>query len=379
MAKKRRSIHEITAENDMKYRGPLSYRHMRIIGWVAMICAQIAIVCSFCVKSWANAGHDVGAISVTQNVFSFIGYLAVPLFLLANFAIILTSRKDIKRLLILHLGLSLLIYVIFLIIYERYLIGIFSKMFPDDGRAIVEIVVRTFLSQFLSFNVFVDLLMCSLTYFFITYTPEKFFTGKKIYIFRSLVALPILYEIGCILIRGLSIAEGLFTIPIEILPLLTTKPPLTFLVFLVIVIFLKYREKLFMKRTNGDEERYNEFIQTNTNSWHFSVTIAILFAIVVVIDIAAYVIFLLCNIERFVGLADGNFDVGIELLNTYAGTWGFGKTIPLIITIPFVLLFSYTKKHTKKSKILDMLIPAAGILLCLITYIEGYYEIIVFK
>ena len=38
--KKRRLIYEVTPENDMKYRGPLSPRHFKIIGWAMLLIAR---------------------------------------------------------------------------------------------------------------------------------------------------------------------------------------------------------------------------------------------------------------------------------------------------------------------------------------------------
>ena len=381
MSKKRIALHLISKENDIKFRGPLSYRHMRIIGWITMVCAQIAIILAAAGKYWANSSnpHNFAALSVSESVFSMIGSLAVPLFLLANFALILSSRNDIKRLVILHTGFAIGFYLIFLLIYERYLVGIFTKFFEDMGRPLLDTTLRVFMSKFLSLNVFVDLLMCSLTYFFATYKPQKIFTGKRIYIFRALIILPIAYEVTCLLLKGFSMAEELFLIPMEVLPLLTTKPPLTFFAFVIVILFMKFRETIFLKRTNGDEEKYEEFLQTNRNSLHFSVFISIIFTIVVVIDIILFFIFFIGNIFDYIDYYGGDAATAIDVLYNNLSYWGIGKTIPLILSIPFIMLFSYTRKYAKKTKMLDTIIPLAGVLLILITYIEGFYEVIVLK
>ena len=38
--RQRRKLHEVTALNDIKYRGPFSYRHFRIFAWITMAMAQ---------------------------------------------------------------------------------------------------------------------------------------------------------------------------------------------------------------------------------------------------------------------------------------------------------------------------------------------------
>ena len=43
----RKHIHEITAENDIRFRAPLSYRHLRMIGWLFLAISQISIIIVF--------------------------------------------------------------------------------------------------------------------------------------------------------------------------------------------------------------------------------------------------------------------------------------------------------------------------------------------
>ena len=42
--KKRKKFHEFTAENDMKYRGPLNYQHFQILGWACIVAAVAAAI-----------------------------------------------------------------------------------------------------------------------------------------------------------------------------------------------------------------------------------------------------------------------------------------------------------------------------------------------
>lgn len=42
--KKRIRLHETTQENDIRYRGPLTAQHFKILGWICIVIAQIAVI-----------------------------------------------------------------------------------------------------------------------------------------------------------------------------------------------------------------------------------------------------------------------------------------------------------------------------------------------
>ncbi|MGX8685909.1 MAG: hypothetical protein ACSW73_03695, partial [Spirochaetales bacterium] len=52
---------------------------------------------------------------------------------------------------------------------------------------------------------------------------------------------------------------------------------------------------------------------------------------------------------------------------------GVGGASQLIFFAPIMLLFSYTRKHD--NKIIDTLIPVLAIVLILIVYLQGFYQI----
>ncbi len=373
-------IHLVTKENDIKYRGPLSYRHFRIFGWIMMAFAQAAVICAACVKYWASSTtHNLTAISTFGEIFNSFGQLAIPLFLLANFAIILQSGKNIKRLIIMHATCAIALYLLFILIYERYLCGLaYRYLGGPDAKVLVDTVVSIFFSKNLSFNVFIDLLMCSSLYFFLSYKPSlKCFEGKKIYIFRSMAALPIMYEIACLLIKGLALGENMFTLPVEVISLMTSKPVFTFAAFIVIVVFMKRRQNLYHKR-KGAKLQYEEFLETNTNSLHFSIFIAIVFTIAAILDAIMLGILTGVYINKHPEM-DFSTLKAIKNITIYAKCWGIGNATTLILATPLVLLFSYTKRYSKESKFIDILIPLIGIGICAFIYIEGFYDLIVLK
>lgn len=81
--------------NDIKYRGPLSYRHLRIVGWVCMVFMALSILFS----AFAKLKHSDG-LATTSNVFNTIGTIALPPFLIANFGFILRHHNKLKKILL---------------------------------------------------------------------------------------------------------------------------------------------------------------------------------------------------------------------------------------------------------------------------------------
>ena len=74
-----------------------------------------------------------------------------------------------------------------------------------------------------------------------------------------------------------------FFLPPSIYPFLTTKPPLSFLAFLILGIILFIRKNKYLK-TGKNEEQYHEYLKTNANSLSISIRMAIVFAAVALID-----------------------------------------------------------------------------------------------
>ena len=88
-------LHDRTLSNDIKYRAPLSYRHLRIFGWLFLILAQISKFLTMAAK--IKPELDYGILTTAISTLS---SLVVPLFLIANFTVILTSQNNYKNLLI---------------------------------------------------------------------------------------------------------------------------------------------------------------------------------------------------------------------------------------------------------------------------------------
>ncbi len=367
---RRKYIHEVTSENDIKFRAPLSYRHLRMIGWLFLAISQIAVILRFGESIYSNPGM-YGNWPQILSVFS---SLMSPLFLIAVFAIVLNAKDGYRRLLILYGGLTVLIFLLFLFVYEHYLVGLL-KVSSSSSEA--HATMAQFLSLisgngFIAFNFFLDLFLCALVTFFINYRPTKFFQGKKIIIFRLFVLIPILYEIASICLK-IAASVGTIQLTPYLYPLLTTKPPVAFIIFIAMAFFVKAREKFFIKKGKTHEE-YDAFQHTNVNSLHFSIFLSITILIAAIIDVAIM-------IGLWVGMTNGaaipeGYDAQTYAMYTFATvfSWGFGGCATMILVIPLVLLFDYKKTYDDGK--FDLFIPIIGIVLILIVYIEGGYEVL---
>lgn len=373
----KRVITDINLNNDIKYNAPLSYRHFRIFGWLMIMLSELSMVFGISSKYFSSIiGNELtNTYQILSDAFGFFGQLAIPFFLLANFALILSSQENIKQIVLTHILGAIGIYLAFLLIYDRYLIGfvslLFSSLTYQETKSIVDAIMTTFFTGYLSLNIFIDLLMCSLLYLFLIYKPKKI-NNTGLVFYRLLVLIPILYEIGSYIIKDLANGLHLFTIPIEVLPLLTNKSIITFFAFLIIVLYLKHKERIY-KKMGGTHEQYKEFLQTKTHTFQVSIVIAIIFAVAGFFDLLITIIVPIVIIA--VKILNGNKDAtDIVLIFSTIEQWGLGKAISLLFISPFILLFNYKKKYSVKSKNVDILIPIGGIALCLFAIIEGLYQ-----
>lgn len=365
----RKHFSEITPENDIKYRGPLSYRHLRILGWLFLSIGQVGLILNM--SKTLNFNQNL--YGVWPKILDVFGSLMAPLFLIAAFSVVLVAKNGYRRLITLYVGLNVLMYVGFLIVYQHYLVGLFTAFNPSEGQSVSEQIVGYFSKHgFIAFNVFIDLLLCALMTFFINYNPTKFFQDKKIIIFRLLAIVPCLYEIGSIVLKMLAVNSILKLSPF-IFPLLTTKSPLSFIIFVIMALFIKNREKIFIKKGKTHED-FLAFQNTNANSLHFSICLSITIVIVVIVDLIVSLIITSIFFSR-IPITEGMdaTNVFIEEFSKVYST-GFGQTLPLLLIIPIILLFNYRK--TYEDKLPDIIIPAVGIVLLIIVTFEGGFEVI---
>ena len=344
MAGKRVRLHEQGVHNDIRYSGPLSFQSFQILGWSCIVVTVIMALMKIAMKLNPADTQRFAAIS---DVISYIAEMSLPFLLMANFARILNNTDGFKKQLLRNGGATAAIFLVFMLFFNRYVVGTVGLLLQDPKEAYPP-------RGFFAFNIFVDLFLCTLVMYFMNARPTKVFTGKKIYIFRALTILPIAYEVASILLKGKA-AAGSILLPSWVFPLLTVKPPMTFLVFVFMAIHIKTRELRYCRHGKTHDD-YQEFLKTNRNAWHFSVYAAIVLFIAGVIDLIIAILLLAGQAGSAEGL-DAIMASEKAFKNTIAMSIGFGKSTCLMFFAPIVLLFNYTK--IPKNKTVGMLIPVA--------------------
>ena len=345
-------------ENDIKYEGPLSYRYLRIFAWLFMAFGQIVLLNSLSVSMM----HYDALGDVWTTILGILSSLSTPLFILASFGLVLNGRRNIRDFMLVY-GLAYVgIGLGFIIFYLRYIKGLFVELglselpFTDYFDA--------FLSDKVQVNVFADLFAFALFHFFLNYTPRKIFKGKSVYAFRLFSLIPVIFVLGSYIIKILT-ATGQMNLPFYIFPFLTTKSPIIYLIFIVAAMWIKTRERWYLK-LGATKNDYQEFLKTNRNSLSVSIHLSIIIALASLLDI---VLLIIAMIYYFANNLPTD-DIGDVVINTF----GVGQASIMLLAIPFIFLYSYKRKH--KDGRIDLIIPILGIALLALVYVEGIYQFI---
>lgn len=368
---KRRKLHEYSAENDIRYRGPLSYQGFQILGWLCITLLSGILLLKIGIK--LDPKHAAQYTSINR-VLTYIESGSLPFLLISNFSRILNNEEGYRTQLIRNGGAALAISVVSILFFNRYVIGTFTQ-FVTDPEEVAPFLALEFNSiekkGFIAFNLFIDLFLCTLVMFFLNVRPKRFFTGKKRYFVRAMAILPVAYEACSIYLKGQA-ATGKILLPFWTFPLLTVKPPMTFMVFVVLVLYIKQREWRFRRHGKMHAE-YRAFLKTNRNSLQFSIFLAVVLVVAAILDFVIMV-FLTASAAVEAGSAEvfaGNQAEVVRMM-TGAFAMGFGDAVSLLLVAPLVLLFSYTR--IPKNKIFSAVIPVAAIVLMIIFLFEGAYQ-----
>ena len=54
--RKRVKLHEHTAENDIRYRGPLNYQHFQMLGWMCIVASAAVVLITLGAKMDSSLG-----------------------------------------------------------------------------------------------------------------------------------------------------------------------------------------------------------------------------------------------------------------------------------------------------------------------------------
>ncbi len=371
MGRKRRKLHEISIGEDIRYRGPLNYQSFQILGWLCIVLSAVLVLMNQAGKLDAGLAEQTGWL---VSILDYVTSLSLPFLLLANFSKILNNAEGYRKQLITNSCAALAIFAVSAGFFSRYILSAAGKLVtdPEDVLPVATSMFRGLnQSGFIAFNLFIDLFLCSLFMFFLNARPKRVFTGRKVLVLRVLALLPLAYEIGSWVLKWKS-ANGEIMLPFWSFPLLTVKPPMTFAMFVFLALHVKGREFRFRKHGRSHEE-YLAFLQTNRNSLHFSIFLAVIMVVAAVADLVIMIVLMREQAGSLAVLSD-EVTTRFEEFSRASLAVGFGNAIPLIFAAPVVLLYSYTR--IPKNKRVSLLIPVIGMILIVIAILEGIYQIL---
>ena len=344
-------------KKDIRYLGPLSYREFKILGWLCLSCTAIVMMMNLATKVNSSMTERF---SSGITFFSGVSQLALPFMLLSNFTRILNNDDGYKRQLILNGAFAAVVFVLYYMFFYHFLLGSLGALTvnPKGIVGAAQSYYRNYSKTgFFCFNIFIDLFLCTLFQFFLDYKPVRFFKGKKIRLFRLMALLPVVYEAMTLVLKYFA-AKRQINMSLFMFPLLPVKPPMTFVVFIVLALWCKTREKRFI-RHGGTQEEYQEFLKSNRNSFQFARFTAILLVIAAVVDVLVY---FTNSVVEVMTIAAPVFEEGAEAasyavaetFSNYSSTAlaiGFGNSVSLLPMAPIVLLYSYTRR--KKNALIE--------------------------
>ena len=156
-------------------------------------------------------------------------------------------------------------------------------------------------------------------------------------------------------------ATGAIALSFYVFPFLTTKSPIVYFVFVVASLWIKNRERLFLK-LGASKEEYQKYLLTKRNSLSFSINLSLFVILAAVLEA------IIILVVGFIYAAE--FDNIVPILGNYQ----LGQAISMIVAIPILFLYSYTREH--KNTLLDIFIPIGGIALCGFVYLEYIFQLI---
>ena len=130
------SIYDRNASNDIRYRGPLSYRHLQVLGWLAVSFLVLHLLIGLGIMIDPNQPEWVLSLNTAAG---FVSEFTLPLFLFANFAILLDRKKTFKVQLLKFGGLSLLVVILFLLVTEHYILEVGTAIVGDRSSVQTQI------------------------------------------------------------------------------------------------------------------------------------------------------------------------------------------------------------------------------------------------
>lgn len=377
---KRIKLIDRTLENDIKFEGIFSYRHLSILAWTLLVLAQVLTLLVIAKRFHPDININE---EFAETFSSVIGSLPLPLLLVSKFSKIVNNEGEWKKTILRSFFIALALFIIdnFVAIhfgYQLFNVGEQKHSWWDSLFLISNYFIDLRINV-LFLNIFIDMLLYWLIYFFLMYKPKNA-SEKKTLMFHFLVILPILYEVGAIIVKSLICSINL-QLPCFVLFMLPSKSALISIAVIVLLFFLKiFRIRYFKRFQNNEidvETKYKNYMQTNVFCLKFSIFLTSVFFIEWILDsfVFAAIFINIYNEATALPLPPEGMALYIQHnINLWFG-WGFGSSITMILVLPIIFFFRLKKKC--KNPDADILIPICGVGIIVVLYVVGLFDIFI--
>jgi len=134
---------------------------------------------------------------------------------------------------------------------------------------------------------------------------------------------------------------------------------------------IRIREWRFCRHGRTYEE-YQEFMQSNRNSFQLSLRLAICMAVFAIIDLVLYIVLMygLAGSRGMIDAATGDIaEQSLNTLDVIATDIGIGQSWPMLLVAPLMLLYSFSR--VPKRKVVGMLLPVVAIAIMILITCEA--------
>lgn len=301
---------------------------MKYIAVVFLCISQLAI----CFRLYLTYNsidlfkNEIGIINRTLDVLYQFGKISLPLMLVWMISQIYSYKDNALRMVIFYGILSVIFYVTEILSINFIVIPRMNEILNElMGFTIPASYYKLGLAYVSNLNVFIDMFLCSLIYFFGFYTPKKIKTNTGLTIFRLCAFIPIIFIAVTFVIYGLT-KMGYLDTSIYTFSLLPSKGLVSYFIFITILVYLYNREKIY-KRLNPASLPYREYKTTNRYVINYSIVASIIFIIYAILDsVLGYI----PNLSYF----------------------GIGDSWALMLAVPFLLIHDFTQKPIRRISVI---------------------------
>ncbi len=252
----------------------------------------------------------------------------VPIFLLIGMFSTLTQERKKPGRVILRYGIfSLLFYLFELIGYYFVLIPAVDSIAESYEIDVITLTIaeaglKSMVAIFGNFNIFIDMFICALFFFFVVHMPKKRWFREHLGVFRSFALIPVLYLVISVVFSYLG--KNKIEIPLAVTALFSSRGIYAHIFFWIITFYYKYRRVIYENSPSNNGMSFKQYLKTNQSKFDFALFMGL-------------VMLVICLFENIF------FDLTEAKVANFT-QFSLGRGIHLFLFVFLFLFFDFTRK-----------------------------------